>query len=569
MGTFGLRPSDCSSPSEVDNESNQPDVQNLLVEKDNQITQLLNRIQQLEIEKNKTGDARYFSSDNDPATSLAAATNQALTSLNQTNQLQISPAGHSESSLSRLHQSGVDFENNHGNSVANPSTIRTSSTRTSLIATISRPSLSGTNHASIEYRSETTLTSWSCVTRSEMIPEKYGEESNSRFPLIEEVEETGQGDSTSDDDEDYEPAVQSFGSRRGEPANDHYAMGYRGVSCVVGGNTVKTFDDEASGSGKLKLLATMPGLSTPDGKRSLVPSKVMLHRQDSNLIMQDKYSRDLLYSFDMEYGKVVDEWHIGPEQLVDFCPGKKFNQMLAEPTFVGASSNSLYIIDPRLHGYKGVALKTYSPSTRTNFSCVATTEYGWVAVGSKNGDIRLYDSLGKNAKTHLRGCKGPVLALDVSKDGAYLVATYEAHLVLYDCHMGFNRSIASSANASGIRVNLTREHAKYLHDEGVPLVYKSATFNLGPNTTEKYITAYVGPYLIAFNLRSILANKPEYEIKRYQDNVVASSFRWNNDKDIVVTVPSDVFVQDRAKLSRPRRHSLDHYRSRNIIRVIF
>ncbi|WAQ83688.1 hypothetical protein PtA15_4A136 [Puccinia triticina] len=544
MRTFGPGPRDFNSASEICDESIKAAMENLLAEKDIRIAELLARINQLEIQVNKTSTTPNVSPSNDAGISLAAAVNQTATSLNQPNQLQSLPPDDAESSLSGSYQFQVDLENKREIPAVNPSSI----------ATLSGPSLSATNQTSIDLPG-ISLTSWSCVTRSDMLPENCGEESDSHLDYIEEIEETYESP-TSDDEDDYEPEVHSFGTRRGEPENDHYAVGYRGVSCVVGGNIVKTFDDEASCSGKLKLLATIPGLSTPDGKRALFPSKLMLHRQDSNMIVQDKYNPNSLYNVDMEYGKVVDEWKISPEKLVDFCPGQKFNQMLPDSIFVGVSPNYLCTIDPRLPDYKGVAGKRYSPSTRTDFSCVVTTEFGWIAAGSKNGDIRLYDSSNNIAKTHLRGCNGSVLALDVSKDGAYLVATYAKHLVLYDCHMGFSSSIANSVNASGIMVNLDPGKLKHLQNEGVLLVYKPAKFNLGPKATEQVIVTSIGPYLIVFNLHSILAGKPTFDVRRYQENVVTDNFRWDNDKDIVVTMPSDVFVQKRAKLSRPNRHSM-------------
>jgi hypothetical protein len=40
------------------------------------------------------------------------------------------------------------------------------------------------------------------------------------------------------------------------------------------------------------------------------PRKVMLHKEDSSLIMMKPNDDHTLYKMDLEYGKVVDEWKV-------------------------------------------------------------------------------------------------------------------------------------------------------------------------------------------------------------------------------------------------------------------
>ncbi|KAA1075249.1 vacuolar import and degradation protein 27 [Puccinia graminis f. sp. tritici] len=591
MGTYGPGPSGFSSPSESDDESTtrDDDIENLraekdgkIAEKDNQIAELLHKVKQLEFEAPNKSQASLAPADgqlNLPAAaisggSLTIAANQNQTFLNRPNPFLSSPANPFTNSSARSHQqSGVASETRYGPSqllVERSSTTTTTSVRiASTGGAFSGSSSNGITHATIEYRAESSFTRWSGLKNSTMVPERHQDKSDRHFDNNVQVEviEEEEG-SSSDDEEDYEPRVSSR-SRRNEPTNDHYAMGYKGVSCVVGGNTVKTFDDNSNGSGKLKLLAKIPGLKTPDGKRDLFPSKIMLHREDSNLIIQDKRSANSLYNFDLEVGKVVEEFKLGRQgaPLEDFCPSLKFGQMTSETTFVGVSSDTLQTIDPRLNGYKAVTHHDYK--TNPKFSCVVTTEFGWIAVGSHKGDIRLYDSITSyRAKTWFRGSHGPVLALDVSKNGAFLIATYQTYLVLYESGMGFIKSIANSPKGSGTRLQLTREHQMFIASENIPFVYTPATFNSDEHTAEKFISTSIGPYLIAFKLQSILAGKPEYDIKGFEETVVTDNFRFNNDQQIVVMTPSDVFVQKRNKLSRPHRQSLDSHRSSGHVRRI-
>ena len=50
---------------------------------------------------------------------------------------------------------------------------------------------------------------------------------------------------------------------------------------------------------------------------------------------------------------------------------------------------------------------------------------------------------------------------------------------------------------------------------------------------EKTIITSTGPFLIAFNFRSVKAGKSDYKIKRYDETVVADNFRYGDDREIV------------------------------------
>ena len=89
-------------------------------------------------------------------------------------------------------------------------------------------------------------------------------------------------------------------------------------------------------------------------------------------------------------------------------------------------------MDPRMA--KGVASNIASESkiyTGSNsFSCITSTEEGHFAVGSSNGDMRLFAKIGQNAKNLYPGLGDAILALDSSKDGKWLLATCSQYLIL-------------------------------------------------------------------------------------------------------------------------------------------
>jgi hypothetical protein len=70
--------------------------------------------------------------------------------------------------------------------------------------------------------------------------------------------------------------------------------------------------------------------------------------------------------------------------------------------------------------------------SNVKFSAIATTEAGYVAVGSGKGDIRLFDGVGTPAKVVLPSLDEPITGLDVSADGRWIVATCRSYVALID-----------------------------------------------------------------------------------------------------------------------------------------
>jgi len=61
---------------------------------------------------------------------------------------------------------------------------------------------------------------------------------------------------------------------------------------------------------------------------------------------------------------------------------------------------------------------------------MVSTEEGKFLVGSKKGEIRLYDKLGKKAKTLLPGLGDEINGVDVTHNGHWIVATCSFYLLV-------------------------------------------------------------------------------------------------------------------------------------------
>ena len=198
----------------------------------------------------------------------------------------------------------------------------------------------------------------------------------------------------------------------------------------------------------------------------------MLHDQDTKMILMNPGERHALYELDIETGKIVEEWKVHEDVAVDhIAPDNKFAQMTPEQTVVGISHNALFRIDPRVSGNKMVDSQYKQYVSKNKFSGVATTGAGQLAVASEKGDIRLFDSIGKNAKTALPPLGDPITGIDVTADGRWVVATTKTYLLLIDTligegrytgQLGFERSFPADSKPIPRRLQLRAEHVAYM-----------------------------------------------------------------------------------------------------------
>jgi hypothetical protein len=201
----------------------------------------------------------------------------------------------------------------------------------------------------------------------------------------------------------------------------------------------------------------------------------MLHDQDTKMVLMDPSAPNSLFSMDIERGKVVEEWKVHDDINVDhIAPDNKFAQMTPEQTLVGVSHNSLFRIDPRMSGKKMVDSQFKQYVSKNQFSGVATTASGKLAVASEKGDIRLFDAIGKNAKTALPPLGDPIIGIDVTADGRWIVATTKTYLLLIDTligegryagQLGFDRSFPATAKPVPRRLQLRSEHVAYMNHD--------------------------------------------------------------------------------------------------------
>nr|GAT59478.1 predicted protein [Mycena chlorophos] len=376
---------------------------------------------------------------------------------------------------------------------------------------------------------------------------------------IQSVLEPDASDSEESESEDEEDDDEDAPQMPKGAVNSQLTVGYKGDrSYVVRGNKIGYF---TRGDGGIKYSGTIGGLTTNKGK-DFTPSNIMLHDQDAKMILQNPGDRHTLYELDLERGKIVEEWKVHDDINVDHvAPDNKFAPTTREQTVVGVSHNALFRIDPRVSGTKMVESQFKQYVSKNKFSGVTTTKDGKLAVASEKGDIRLFDSIGKNAKTALPPLGDPIIGIDVTADGRYIVATTKTYLLLIDTligegkyagSLGFDRSFPATAKPIPRRLQLRPEHVAYMGD----ISFSPARFNMSETHTENAIVTSTGRFVIAWDFNKLKKNIDKYEIKRHEDIVVQDNFRFGDDKEIIVALANNVVSLNKQQLKAPTRVSL-------------
>lgn len=412
-----------------------------------------------------------------------------------------------------------------------------------------------------------------CTTAMDKDPGTDADDGNSVYSdetaTSDRSEEEGT-DSSEDEDEDGGRRAHWTGRLKeaSTARNQHLVVGYKhDRSFVSRGNALSIFkhtDDD-----QLELLTDIDRVRTSDGRRLLTsPRQLMLHGEDRSLLLVDAQEPGTIHRMDVEYGRVVEEWQASKSSeepggssatslaaLSAILPSSKYAQLTGEPTLIGLTDRSLFRLDPRLPGpVKRVQAESKEYVLKNGFSCGATTGSGELAVGSARGEIRLFDRLDRRAKTLLPGFGDPILALDSTESGRWLVATCKTYLLLIctehadqDGLLGFHRSLGAKKPIPR-RLQLRPEHVAYL---GGPVSFTAARFSTGQSEERSIITS-TGPYVITWNLRRVKAGHVhDYQIRKYEDTVVADNFRYGQDRSIVVTLPNHVTMLSKRSLSTP------------------
>lgn len=113
------------------------------------------------------------------------------------------------------------------------------------------------------------------------------------------------------------------------------------------------------------------------------------------MIFLDDNDKSKMYTFDLEGGKIVDEFQADKSgsDMSQLTSQFKNSQTSSQQTFYGINKKNIFTLDPRVSKQlKAVVEKSYK--TNPQFSCIGTNLDGNFAIGSHDGQIRLYKQNG-------------------------------------------------------------------------------------------------------------------------------------------------------------------------------
>ena len=299
---------------------------------------------------------------------------------------------------------------------------------------------------------------------------------------------------------------------------------------------------------KLTHLMNLPSVATYNDS-NIALNGAQLYNSDTNMLLLDRNNPNSLWQYDISTGKIVEEWK-APElsEIVSVAPETKFSQMTNSSIIHGINNKSIFTMDSRVNkANKVVDIKSYK--TNPQLSCIATTNFGGIAIGSKDGNIRLYKDVGKRAKSLVSGFGDPIRAIDTTADGSYVLATCDKYLLV------ITTTCKGSSNGFVDQLGKEKKSTKTLKIKPVDIakyglekeVFTAARFNICKDDAESNITTSLGEYIVVWNFNKVKKGiVDQYKMKKVNQFVIGNIFKYNKDQ-VVVTMPNKLRLQSQKK----------------------
>ena len=278
-------------------------------------------------------------------------------------------------------------------------------------------------------------------------------------------------------------------------------------------------------------------------------SDAKMFNGDNQILFKDKINKDTLWQYDINKESIVQEWKCGDNgaKLIDFTHSQKLGQLSPYCDIYGINKNKIFSMDGRVNRKnKIVEDKIYGPGSSKDFTCIATPQFEAFAIGSKDGNIRLYNDINKNAKTLIPCFGDPIISIDITKNGDYLLVTCEKYLMLINTRGDHDENAFTvtlkRAKRKPITLKLSPEDVvnKKLGEDN----YTPAKFDINKTTNETIITSSLGPYIIVWNLEQVKKGiLNSYQIKNVNEYVIGNTTKFDKNK-LIVTMPNKVLLQE-------------------------
>ena len=262
---------------------------------------------------------------------------------------------------------------------------------------------------------------------------------------------------------------------------------------------------------------------------AFTPQKALLAKGEGNLLLLTPNAgtpggrSHSVFQFDIERETVVSGWKCQKDTvdipMADICTDSKEAQLTTDSTFLGVDDNRLVRWDMRAR--EGAVADLSSPvltyaagkdyARGTGFTCMATTGAGDVAVGGRDGKVRLYSQSSlTQAKTTFPGIGAPITHVDVSYDGKWILATTDGYLMLLSTTFrdkdgklstGFRKRMGANVAAPRLLRLLPADVAR---TRGAPFSKAKFAWITTGDAQERWVSASVGNFSAVWCVSSSL-----------------------------------------------------------------
>lgn len=290
-----------------------------------------------------------------------------------------------------------------------------------------------------------------------------------------------------------------------------------------------------------------------EGKVVNIESAKLFSSENSILLHDptDSLTSNRIYRYDLNKQTISNEYTVPNDisYIKGFELSSKYGGMKDCPILNAFNSDMIFSIDTRVDNKNIVTNKRkYAKGTKALFNTMATTVDGKIVIGSVDGRIRMYknDINSKSkASTSFPGLGDPILSVDISSDGKYILGTCNNYLLLIETNngSGFDTSITKSAKTVKLKLS-PLDISKYsLFSKG----FTPARFNVGDVLSDSYIYTSIGKYLVIWNFLKVKKGiKSDYKIKELPQEI-KYNFSFYNKPDTIVTMQKSIGVQHEIK----------------------
>lgn len=295
--------------------------------------------------------------------------------------------------------------------------------------------------------------------------------------------------------------------------------------------------EEGAGEDVLESVGVIDGKKFSYKGQTFAPSKGLLHQQEKKLLLVPEGDTEgKVFMMDLEAESVVQQWDADNTAISTMFPTFKKGQASLDPTFLCANPRQLFLMDTRANN--GCAKATsYAYSTNPQLTVGATDNEGHILVGSRLGELRLFDGTAnakgdfKRAKTLLQTIKEPITAVDVNRDGSWILATTKTFLVVFPTRLagstktGFETALGQQKPAPRYLMLTAEDMVKY---QITDITFAPAKFD----AEEESIVTSTGNMAVVWDFGTVKRGKPFYSVRFAEDSI----------KDVQITADSSNVV---------------------------